>query len=140
MFLDTSSMVNLTCVISWTLSSPRTVTWYHNHTQLTFRGPRTGVSIIVDKSEVTTVSLLLQTASVEDSGLYECHTDNAPRASIFIHVIKGKRFKNDVLSFCKFCTIAGDKTAQLSSGKGLAREKEGVVLLLVILVMCLLNK
>ena len=89
MYLDTRSMVNLTCVISWTVSSPHTVIWYHNHTKITFRGPRTGVSILVDKSEVTTVSLLLQTATVDDSGLYECRPDNAPRASIIIHVIQG---------------------------------------------------
>ena len=92
MFLDTSSMVNLTCVISWTVSSPSTVTWYHNHTKLTIRGPRTGVSIMVDKSEVTTVSLILQTASSSDSGLYECQPDNAPRASMFIHVLRGNSF------------------------------------------------
>jgi len=121
MYLDSSSMMNLTCVISWTLSSPRTVTWYHNHTQLTFRGPRTGVSIMVDKSEVTTVSLMLQTASVDDSGLYECEPDNAPKASIVIHVIKG------------------DKTAQLSSGQVLASKREGMVLLLGILVISLLD-
>jgi hypothetical protein len=34
MYLDTTSMVNLTCLISWTLSSPRTVAWYHNHTMM----------------------------------------------------------------------------------------------------------
>ena len=97
MYLDTSSMVNLTCVISYTLSSPNTVTWYHNHTKLTIRGPRTGVSIMVDKSEVTTISLILQTASVADSGLYECHPDNAPNASLVIHVLEGEH-RNPLLS------------------------------------------
>ena len=88
-------MVNLTCVISWTLSSPRKVTWYHNHTELSIRGPRSGVSIMVDKSEVkTTVSLMLQTASVDDSGLYECQPDNAPRATIVIHVLRGETFSH----------------------------------------------
>ena len=137
MYLDSSSMMNLTCVISWTLSSPRTVTWYHNHTQLTFRGPRTGVSIMVDKSEVTTVSLMLQTASVDDSGLYECEPDNAPKASIVIHVIKGDRFVIIKRSH-KLC-FPGDKTAQLSSGQVLASKREGMVLLLGILVISLLD-
>ena len=78
MYLDTSSMVNLTCLISWTLSSPRKVTWYHNHTELSIRGPRSGVSIMVDKSEVTkTVSLMFQTSSIDDSGLYKCQPVNA---------------------------------------------------------------
>ena len=135
MFLDTSSMVNLTCVISWTVSSPGTVTWYHNHTQLTFRGPRNGVSIIVDKSEVTTVSLMLQAASVDDSGLYECSPDNAPRASIVIHVLRGEDL--NIMMFVLYPPMSGDKTAQLSSGEGLARERsrDGLYLILSMLVM-----
>jgi len=117
MFLDTSSMVNLTCVISWTVSSPGTVTWFHNHTKLTIRGPRTGVSIMVDKSEVTTVSLILQTASENDSGLYECQPDNAPSASMFIHVLRG------------------EQTAQLSSGN----QRQRIVFQVTILVIIFLN-
>ena len=47
------------------------------------------MSLLVDKSEVTVVSLLLQTVSTDHSGKYECRPDNAPPASIKLHVIKG---------------------------------------------------
>ena len=89
MFVDSLSMINLTCVISWTSFPPTHVVWYHNHTKLTFRGPRPGVSLIVDKSDVTTVSLLLQLARMRDSGVYSCKPDNAPEANITLHVLKG---------------------------------------------------
>ena len=89
MFVESSSMINLTCVISWTSSPPSHIAWYHNQTKLSFRGPRPGVSLIVDKSEVTTVSLLLQLATLTDSGEYACRPDNAPEASITLHVLRG---------------------------------------------------
>ena len=49
-----------------------------------------GVSLMVDKSEVTTVSLLLQEVTTAHSGLWECRPDNAPPANLTIHVIKGE--------------------------------------------------
>ena len=71
------------------LIPPSHIAWYHNQTKLSFRGPRPGVSLIVDKSEVTTVSLLLQLATLTDSGEYACRPDNAPEASITLHVLGG---------------------------------------------------
>ena len=96
MFVESSSMINLTCVVSWTTSPPSHIAWYHNNTKLTFRGPRPGVSLIVDKSEVTTVSLLLQTARLQDSGVYACKPDNAPSASIRLHVLSGIQYYHTV--------------------------------------------
>ena len=92
MFVESSSLINLTCVISWTSSPPSHIAWYHNNTRITFRGPRPGVSLIVDKSEVTTVSLLLQIAQITDSGNYQCSPDNAPQASIMLHVLTGNNY------------------------------------------------
>jgi len=119
MFVESSSMINLTCVISWTSSPPDQIMWYHNQTKLTFRGPRPGVSLIVDKSEVTTVSLLLQMARLKDSGLYECKPDNAPVANITLHVLKG------------------DKTAELSRSTGLIRD--GSEFISLILTLSVIN-
>ena len=88
MYLDTSSgLVNLTCVIE-TLEPPQSVAWFHNNTKVS--AYQSGVSLLVDKSEVTVVSLLLQTVSTSHSGEYECRPDNAPPATIKLHVIKGK--------------------------------------------------
>ena len=50
---------------------------------------QSGVSLLVDKSDVTVVSLLLQTLTTAQSGQYECRPDNAPPATIKLHVIKG---------------------------------------------------
>ena len=102
MFVESSSMINLTCVISWTSSPPSHIAWFHNQTKLTFRGPRPGVSLIVDKSEVTTVSLLLQLARLKDSGVYSCKPDNAPEANITLHVLKGRTLTVCTLRLCSF--------------------------------------
>ena len=56
---------------------------------------QSGVSLLVDKSEVTVVSLLLQDVTTSLSGVWECRPDNAPAAHILIHVIKGRQRYND---------------------------------------------
>ena len=61
-----------------------------NHPTVQVSAYQSGVSLVVDKSEVTTVSLLLQTVRPEDGGEYECRPDNAPPASVRLHVIKGE--------------------------------------------------
>ena len=61
-----------------------------NHLPVQVSAYQSGVSLVVDKSEVTTVSLLLQTVRPEDGGEYECRPDNAPPASVRLHVIKGE--------------------------------------------------
>ena len=93
MFLDTSSTLNLTCIVSWTSSPPDEVSWYHNQSQVSILGPRGGVSLMVDKSRVTQVTLMLQQPTVEDSGFYECRPNNAPSAYITIHILEGEMNK-----------------------------------------------
>ena len=62
LFVDTGSVINLTCSIRWTPEPPAVTIWYHNETRISFRGPRPGVSLIIDKSDVTTVQLLIMRA------------------------------------------------------------------------------
>ena len=45
MFVDVGSMVNLSCVISHTEKPPENVVWLHNGVEISFRGPRNGVSV-----------------------------------------------------------------------------------------------
>ena len=67
MFVESSSMINLTCLVAWTAKPPDKVSlspgdqqpgelaqvvWLHNGSEVTYNGPRTGVSLIIDKSEV----------------------------------------------------------------------------------------
>ena len=70
MFVESSSMINLTCLVAWTAKPPDKVSlppgehkpgepaqvlWLHNGSEVTYNGPRTGVSLIIDKSEVENV-------------------------------------------------------------------------------------
>ena len=71
MFVESSSMINLTCLVAWTAKPPDKVSlppgeqvnqvnllkvvWLHNGSEVTYNGPRTGVSLIIDKSEVRRV-------------------------------------------------------------------------------------
>ena len=52
----------MTCSIRWTPEPPTATLWLHNDSVLSFRGPRPGVSLIIDKAEVTTVQLLIMSA------------------------------------------------------------------------------
>ena len=47
MFVDVGSMVNLSCVVSFTEKPPDKVLWLHNGEEISFRGPRSGVSVSV---------------------------------------------------------------------------------------------
>eukprot|EP00095_Tigriopus_kingsejongensis_P003102 snap_masked-scaffold428_size174301-processed-gene-0.2 protein:Tk03102 transcript:snap_masked-scaffold428_size174301-processed-gene-0.2-mRNA-1 annotation:"conserved hypothetical protein" len=45
MFVDVGSMVNLSCVVVHTEKPPKKVIWLHNGQEISFRGPRNGVSV-----------------------------------------------------------------------------------------------
>ena len=61
-YVETGSVINMTCMIQWTPEPPETTTWYHNDSVITFRGPRPGVSLIIDKDNITSVQLLIMRA------------------------------------------------------------------------------
>ena len=68
--------------------------------EISFSGPRSGVSMITDKSVRTVVTLILALATVNDSGTYSCcpstGQDKLPVGNISVNV------------------LMGDKTAELS--------------------------
>ena len=45
MYVDIGSMLNLSCVVSYTERPPVKVSWLHNGIEISFRGPRSGVSV-----------------------------------------------------------------------------------------------
>ena len=45
MYVDIGSMLNLSCVVSFTERPPIKVSWLHNGIEISFRGPRNGVSV-----------------------------------------------------------------------------------------------
>jgi len=87
MYVDIGSMLNLSCVVSYTERPPVKVSWLHNGIEISFRGPRSGVSVITEKAAQTTIHLLMQGANALDSGVYECFPDNAPPAKIKVHIL-----------------------------------------------------
>jgi len=89
MFVDIGSMVNLSCVVSYTEKPPDKVVWLHNEEEISFRGPRSGVSVITEKASNTTIHLLMQGARAGDSGIYKCKPNNAPEAQIKVHILIG---------------------------------------------------
>jgi len=114
MYVDTGSVINLTCSIWWTPSPPEVTLWHHNSSLISHRGPRPGVSLIIDKADVTTVQLLIMSARYNDSGVYTCLPDNAPATNVTLHV------------------LTGDKTAKLSDGIGVRLDLEIIAVSLVI--------
>ena len=45
LFVDVGSMVNISCVVLNTDKPPDTVKWLHGGEEISFRGPRNGVSV-----------------------------------------------------------------------------------------------
>ena len=76
------------------------VTWLKDSEEISYSGPRPGVSMITDKSVKTVVTLILALATLNDSGTYSCCPNyflaDLPMTNITVNVLDG------------------DKTAQLS--------------------------
>jgi len=91
MIVEAGSTINLPCTVKHVPKPPEKISWMHNDEEVSYQGPRPGVSLITDKGEVTSTSIILAGARFEDSGLYSCVPDNAPRATIQLHVIQGHK-------------------------------------------------
>lgn len=60
--------------------------------EINYDSARGGVSVITEKSDITTSYLLIQRAKVADSGKYTCSPSHANPISINVHVLNGKYF------------------------------------------------
>lgn len=104
MYIDTGSTVNLTCIVHGLNEPPTSILWTHNgyvsfisslpstftlchsnsltHSifrlskEINYDSPRGGVSVITEKSDITTSYLLIQRAKPADSGKYICRWNN----------------------------------------------------------------
>lgn len=91
MHVDWGSTINLTCVSKFSPVPPLDVIWYHNDKEIGFDSPRGGVSVVIEKGiDKTNSHLLIQRATIKDSGTYRCSPINTVEAEIKIHVLKGK--------------------------------------------------
>ncbi|KAG5681145.1 hypothetical protein PVAND_010605 [Polypedilum vanderplanki] len=87
MFIDTTSTINLTCIVQGLNEPPTYIQWTHNGYEINYDSARGGVSVITEKSEITTSYLLIQRAKPSDSGKYICSPSHANSAGILVHVL-----------------------------------------------------
>jgi hypothetical protein len=57
--------------------------------QINYDSPRGGVSVVTEKGESTTSHLLIQRATIKDSGTYVCQPIDTVKASINVHILRG---------------------------------------------------
>ena len=96
------------------------VLWLKDSEEISYSGPRPGVSMITEKSLKTIVTLIIAEARTNDSGRYSCMPKiskiNLPIANVSVSV------------------LLGDKTAQLSCKDRIKLEKPRYILVFIILI------
>ncbi|XP_063841782.1 hemicentin-2-like [Scylla paramamosain] len=90
MHINTGSTINLTCLVEYSPEPPDFVYWNHNNKIISYDSSRGGVTVILEKGDLTTSSLLIQKARPSDSGRYDCNPSNADSANITVHVLYGE--------------------------------------------------
>ncbi|XP_076028342.1 uncharacterized protein LOC143017463 [Oratosquilla oratoria] len=90
MYINKGSTINLTCVVDYSPEPPDFIYWNHNDKIISYDSERGGVTVIIEKGDVTTSSLLIQRAQAGDTGTYVCNPSNASPTSISVHVLNGE--------------------------------------------------
>ncbi|XP_050738864.1 zwei Ig domain protein zig-8-like [Eriocheir sinensis] len=88
--LNTGSTINLTCLVEYSPEPPEFIYWSHNAKIISYDSSRGGVTVILEKGDLTTSTLLIQRARPSDSGLYDCSPSNAAPANVTVHVLNGE--------------------------------------------------
>ncbi|XP_068213090.1 limbic system-associated membrane protein-like isoform X2 [Palaemon carinicauda] len=87
MHINKGSTINLTCIVEFSPEPPEFIYWHHNSKIISYDSARGGVTVIIEKGDITTSSLLIQRAQPADSGLYECRPSNVSPSNITLHVL-----------------------------------------------------
>ncbi|XP_063876558.1 hemicentin-2-like isoform X1 [Scylla paramamosain] len=90
MHINTGSTINLTCLVEYSPEPPDFIYWNHNNKIISYDSSRGGVTVIIEKGDLTTSSLLIQDARPSDSGRYDCNPSNAASANVTVHVLNGE--------------------------------------------------
>lgn len=90
MHINTGSTINLTCLVEYSPEPPDFIYWNHNSKIISYDSIRGGVTVIIEKGDLTTSSLLIQDARPSDSGHYDCIPSNAASANVTVHVLNGE--------------------------------------------------
>ncbi|XP_059218435.1 uncharacterized protein LOC106095144 [Stomoxys calcitrans] len=91
LYVDKGSTINLTCVIKFSTEPPTHIFWYHQDKVLSEETSGGRLKFKTIKSEETKSILLIDDASLLDSGKYSCYPSNTEIASIRVHVLQGER-------------------------------------------------
>ncbi|XP_045447602.1 igLON family member 5-like [Melitaea cinxia] len=90
LFIQSGSTINLTCTVRHTPEPPTSITWTHGDQIINFDSARGGISLVTEKGLKSTSRLLVQRARGSDAGVYTCGPNNAPPATIRVHVLSGE--------------------------------------------------
>ncbi|XP_047485413.1 zwei Ig domain protein zig-8-like [Penaeus chinensis] len=90
-YVNTASMINLTCVVNHAPYPPEAITWFHGNQTISYTSKRGGVSVVEERGETTTSILLLQNARASDSGAFTCQPEGMESAQVTLHVLDGER-------------------------------------------------
>ncbi|MPC07863.1 hypothetical protein E2C01_000431 [Portunus trituberculatus] len=84
------STINLTCLVEYSPEPPDFIFWSHNNKIISYDSSRGGVTVILEKGDLTTSTLLIQKARGSDSGHYDCSPSNAAPANVTVHVLNAR--------------------------------------------------
>lgn len=101
-YINVGSRLVLTCMVKFTPVPPAYIFWYHDDKLVSYERTRGGGSssgssgqggleVSTERGEVTTSSLLVQSARQSHSGQYTCTPANSRAASVTVHVLQGDR-------------------------------------------------
>ncbi|XP_037803433.1 zwei Ig domain protein zig-8-like [Penaeus monodon] len=110
-YVNTASMINLTCVVHHAPYPPEDITWYHGNQTISYTSPRGGVSVVEERGETTTSILLLQNARASDSGTFTCQPEGMEPSQVTLHVLDGERQRQLVIQTNSSCVA----TSRLSA-------------------------
>jgi len=87
-YMEEGVTMNLTCIVKDSPEPPQFIYWYHNQQEIAYDSPRGGVSQITEKGSTTASFLLIQQATLSDSGTYACHPSVGNLALTKVHVVR----------------------------------------------------
>ncbi|EEB19863.1 conserved hypothetical protein [Pediculus humanus corporis] len=77
------------CIIPKSPSPPQYVFWYHNERMINYDTTRGGITVSTEPGLKTHSRLIINSASLSDSGNYTCRASNTEADTIYVFVTKG---------------------------------------------------
>ncbi|XP_076305037.1 neurotrimin-like [Tachypleus tridentatus] len=90
LYIQSGSIINLTCVITDNKDPPIYVFWYHNGKMINYETDK-GIEVVTDKGPTTVSKLRIENAKSSNSGNYSCSPSYSEPANITVHVLDGDK-------------------------------------------------